>query len=79
MQFFVYFDHNRFLISLALPVKQKKGTPPLPGAKHNNFCSNNSFTLGCISENHFKVDQYVEPKKDGKRVPVRTIRQATWP
>lgn len=56
MQFFVYFDHNRFLISLALPVKQKKGTPPLPGAKHKNFCSNNSFTLGCISENHFKVD-----------------------
>lgn len=74
MQFLVYFDHNRFLISLALPVKQKKGTPP-----DKNFCSNNSLTLGCISENHFKVDQYVEPKKDGKRIPVRTIRQATWP
>ena len=80
MQFFAYFDHNYFLISLALPVKQKKGTHPLPGAKHKNvFVQIIHLRLDVFRRNILGLISTSSLKRTEKRGPVRTIRQATWP
>ena len=70
MQFFVYFDHNRFFNFISVTSKAEKRDSSFAwGQTQKLICSNNSFTLRCISEKHFKVDQHVEPKKDGKKGP----------